>query len=172
MRLTGVLITVAISLLLQTVLARYTVGVRWSVDLVLVGVIYAGLRWGPVAGMLAGTLGGLLQDLIAQDIVGVGGLAKTLIGFAVGVVGAQFVLVRPQGRVVIVAVATIVYRLMVGGLYGAIGGRAGMVWSDILIQTGLNAAVALVLFQLTESLPGALERGRANRRATLNRRKW
>jgi len=172
MRLTGVLVTVAISLLLQTVLARYTVGVRWSVDLVLVGVIYSGLRWGPVAGMLAGTLGGLLQDLIAQDIVGVGGLTKTLIGFAVGVVGAQFVLVRPQGRVVIVAVATIVHRLMIGGLYGAIGGRAGIVWSDILIQTGLNAAVALVVFQLTESLPGALERGRANRRATLNRRRW
>ena len=113
-----------------------------------------------------------LQDLIAQDIVGVGGLTKTLIGFAVGVVGAQFVLVRPQGRVVIVAVATIVHRLMMAGLYGAIGGRPGIVWSDILIQTGLNAAVALVAFQLTESLPGALERGRANRRATLNRRKW
>jgi rod shape-determining protein MreD len=172
MRLTGVLVTVAVSLVLQTVLARYSVGVRWSVDLVLLGVIYSGLRWGPVAGMLAGTLGGLIQDWIALDIVGVGGLTKTLIGFAVGVIGAQFVLVRAHGRVIIVAVATILHRLILVGLYDVIGGRAGVLWSDILIQTGLNAAVALVGFQLIESLPGALERSRANRRATLNRRKW
>ena len=38
----------------------------------------------PVAGMLAGTLGGLLQDMLSGGIVGVGGLAKTLVGFAAG----------------------------------------------------------------------------------------
>jgi len=172
MRLTGVLITVGISVLLQTLLARYTVAAPWAVDLVLVGVVYAGLRWGPVAGMLAGTLGGLLQDLLSRDIVGVGGLTKTLIGFTVGAVGAQFVLVRPQARVIIVAVATILHRLMMIGLYTLIEGGAGVPWKGVLIQTGLNAACALVAFQLTESLPGAVERGRANRRASLNRRKW
>ena len=97
MKLTSVLVTVLVAVVLQVTLARYTVGGRWVFDLVLVGVVYAALLWGPVAGMLAGTIGGLLQDVLAGDVVGVGGLAKTLVGFAAGVVGTQFVLVRPHG---------------------------------------------------------------------------
>lgn len=179
MRLTGVLITVSVALLLQALLARYTAGSQSTVDLVLLGVIYAGLRWGPVAGMFAGTLGGLLQDMIAGDVVGVGGLTKTLIGFAAGAIGAQFVLVRPQARMIIVAVATVLHRLMMIGLYALIGSAdataprwPGVPWSAILIQTGLNAICALVVFQASEGLPGAIERSRARRRASLNRRKW
>ena len=53
------------AVVLQVTLARYTVGGRWVFDLVLVGVVYAALLWGPVAGMLAGTIGGLLQDWLA-----------------------------------------------------------------------------------------------------------
>jgi rod shape-determining protein MreD len=178
-RLTGVLITVSVALLLQVLLARYTVGGRATADLVLVGVTYAGLRWGPVAGMFAGTLGGLSQDLIAGDVVGVGGLAKTLIGFAAGAFGAQFVLVRPHARMIIVGVATVLHRLMMIGLYALIGSAGaaeqrwpGVPWTGLLVQTGLNAVCALVLFQMSEGLPGVIERGRARRRASLNRRRW
>src|SRR5262245_32906322 len=172
MRLTGVLITVAVSLLLQTLVAHFFIAYEWMVDLVLVGVIYSGLRWGPVAGMLAGTLGGLVQDLISAQTVGVSGLTKTLLGFVVGTVGAQFVLVRPQARVIIVAVATVLHRLMLLGLFGVIGGGTVVPWKAILTQTGLNAVCTLVGSQLTEALPGALERSRASRRAALSRRKW
>jgi rod shape-determining protein MreD len=178
-RLTGVLITVSVALLLQALLGRYTAGGRATIDVVLVGVIYAGLRWGPVAGMLAGTLGGLLQDMMTGDVVGVGGLAKTLVGFAAGAFGAQFVLVRPQARMIIVAVATVLHRFMMIGLYAVIGSAGatgprwpGVPWTAILIQTGLNAVCALVVFQASEGLPGAVERNRARRRASLNRRKW
>jgi hypothetical protein len=45
-------------------------------------------------------------------------------------------------------------------------------WTAILIQTGMNAVCALVVFQASEGLPGAVERNRARRRASLNRRKW
>jgi rod shape-determining protein MreD len=173
MRLTGVIVSIALSLFAQALLARYTAGKLWVPDLVLVGVLYSGLRWGPVAGMLAGTVGGLSQDLMSGGpIIGVGGLTKTLIGFAVGAIGAQFVLVRPQARLVITALATVLHRLMMLGLYAAIDRPSGIPWKDILIQTAITAACALVAFQLTEAVPGALERGRANRRATLNRRKW
>ena len=179
MRLTGVLISVSVAVVLQALLSRYTAGARWTVDLVLVGVIYAAMRWGPVAGMFAGTLGGLLQDLLAQDVVGVGGLTKTLLGFVAGAGGAQFVLVRPQARMIIVAVATLVQGVMLTGLHTLIesadgGGQSwpGVPWTAILLQMGLNAAAALVAFQATEVVPGAIERGRANRRASLNRRRW
>ena len=64
MKLTSVLLTVLVAVVLQVTLARYTVGGRWVFDLVLVGVVFAALQWGPVAGMMAGTLGGLLQDVL------------------------------------------------------------------------------------------------------------
>jgi rod shape-determining protein MreD len=173
MRLTGVIVTVTVSVLLQTLLARYTAGQRWMPDLVLVGVLFSGLRWGPVAGMLAGTTGGLIQDLIAgESIIGVGGLTKTLVGFAVGAIGAQFVLVRAQARVIITALATILHRLMILGLNALLEGPSGVPWGDILIQTALTALCSLVAFQLTDAVPGAIERSRASRRATLSRRKW
>ncbi len=84
MKLTAVVAAVIVAVLLQVTLARYTVGGRWVFDLVLVGVVFVALQWGPVAGMLAGTIGGLLQDVLSGGIVGVGGLAKTLVGLRRG----------------------------------------------------------------------------------------
>ena len=51
MKLTSVLVTVLVSVGLQMAAARVSVGGRWQIDLVLVGVTYAALIWGPVAGM-------------------------------------------------------------------------------------------------------------------------
>ena len=53
-----------------------------AVNLVLVAVVYLALSYGAVTGMLAGTFGGLAQDALAGGIVGLGGMTKTLIGFA------------------------------------------------------------------------------------------
>ena len=64
---------------------------RLRIDLVLVAVAYAALAFGPVVGLFAGTLGGLAQDALSAQIIGVSGLAKTLVGFVSGVVGSQFI---------------------------------------------------------------------------------
>jgi rod shape-determining protein MreD len=96
------------------------VGGRWVFDLVVVGVVFAGLQWGPVAGILSGTMGGLMQDVLSGEIVGVGGVAKTVVGCAAGAVGAQFVLVKPSARMLIVAGSTLVHRVIVLSLYGMI----------------------------------------------------
>ena len=80
-----------VALALQTILAGLLIGGRIAVNLVLVAVVYVALAFGPVTGLLAGVVGGLTQDALAGGIVGIGGLAKTLIGFAVGVLGAQFI---------------------------------------------------------------------------------
>ena len=88
MRLARVLLTVAVALTLQMTLARYAVAGRWVFDLVVVGVIYAAFYWGPAAGMWTGTLGGLMQDALSGDVVGLGGFAKTVVGYGAGVLGA------------------------------------------------------------------------------------
>ena len=47
----------------------------------LIVVVYVGIKSGPVTGLLAGTVAGLIQDALSSGILGIGGLAKTLVGF-------------------------------------------------------------------------------------------
>ncbi len=178
MRLAWVLVTVVVAVLLQVTLARFTVGGRWVFDLVLVGVVYAALQWGPVAGMVTGTIGGLLQDMLSTGIVGVGGLTKTLVGCAAGIIGTQFVLVKPRARLIVVAGATVAHRLLLIVFYAVIDSSkptfhwSGVPWTAILAETVINSACAFVAFQATEGLPGAIARGRMSRRSSLSRRSW
>jgi rod shape-determining protein MreD len=172
-KLTYVLATIVVAVLVQVTLARYTVGGRWVFDFVLVGVVFAAVVWGSVAGMLAGTMGGLLQDVLSDGIVGVGGLAKTLVGFATGIVGAQFVLARPSARALLVTGASVVHRLLILALYGLIDQRwPSLSWNAMLAETVLNTLFGLIAFHITATLPGAVERHRMSRRSSLSRRNW
>jgi rod shape-determining protein MreD len=170
---TSVLLTVAIAVTLQLMLARYTVGGTWLFDLVLVGVVYAALTWGPVAGMLAGTCGGLIQDVLSNDIVGTGGLAKTIIGFTTGALGAQFVVVRPAPRLLLFAGASFLHRLTILGLHALVDQHwPGMPWAAMLGETGLNSVCGLVAFRASDGWPGLWNKGREARRSGLKRREW
>jgi rod shape-determining protein MreD len=171
-KLAAALLTMAVAVVLQLALARYAVGGRWPFDIVLVGVVYAALNWGPVAGMLAGSAGGLVQDALSNDVIGTGGLAKTLIGFAIGEIGTQFVVARPTARVALLVGASIVHRLLLTGLHALIDQR----WQPlsagaILAETLFNAACGLIAFQLGEALPDLASR-RQSRRTGLKRREW
>lgn len=173
MKLTSVLATVLLAVTVQAALARYTVGGVWVFDLVLVGVVYVALQRGPVAGILAGTLGGLLQDLLAGAIVGVGGLTKTVVGFAAGVVGAQFMLAKPGVRTLILLVATVVHRGMALALMALIDQQwPPFGWGAMAAEAAINGLVGFVAFQLADAAPGLMERGRMSRRSSLSRRRW
>ena len=60
--------------------------------------------------MFAGTLGGLVQDALSSGVIGIGGLAKTIVGFLAGVVGTQFIVAQPLPRFVVFFGATIAAR--------------------------------------------------------------
>jgi len=172
-KFTSVLLTVTIAVLLQIALARFTVGGNWVFDLVLVGVVFAGLQWGPTAGLVAGTMGGLLQDLVAGEVVGVSGLAKTIVGFLAGVIGTQFVLTRPHARSIIVAAGSVAHRVLMLALVGLIEQQwPGATWGAMLAETGLNTAAGFLLFQGITGLPGMVARRRASRRTSFGRRQW
>jgi rod shape-determining protein MreD len=173
MKLAAVLLTIVGATFLQVAFARFTLSGGVVFDLVLVGVVFAALQWGPVAGILSGTVGGLLQDLLAGDVIGVGGLAKTLVGCAAGIIGTQFVIARSHARMIIVALATVLHRLLIIGLRGLIDQHwPVMPWGAILAETGLNAAAALLAFYAVQTLPTALARQRGSRRSSLSRRQW
>lgn len=168
MKIAGVLAAIAVALALQTTLARFAIGGNTAVDLVLVVVIYAALAGGPVSGLLAGTAGGLAQDALGGGLVGVGGLAKTLVGFVVGIVGAQFIVVQPVPRFVVFFVATLVHAACFYGLYALIEPRGFPVVAALTQAVG-NGVVGVAAFQVAGLLSGGPRprrgRGRFGRRA-------
>src|SRR5687767_13789016 len=91
---------------------------------VLIAVVYLALSMGALTGLLAGVAGGLAQDSIAGSIVGISGLSKTLVGFLVGVLGAQFIFSQPLPRLVMFVGSTFVDELCFQGLHAMVGGQA------------------------------------------------
>jgi rod shape-determining protein MreD len=173
MRLARVLVVVLAAVLVQLVLARYAVGGRFAFDFVLVGVVFVALQSGAVGGMVAGTVGGLLQDVFSGGIVGVLGLVKTLVGYAAGAFGTRFVVAKAHARALIVGAATLVHGLMASGLHAIIDQAwPTLRWTTLLQEVFVNVIVGWVAFQVTESLPGAVARGRARQRSQWSRRRW
>jgi rod shape-determining protein MreD len=166
-----VLIAVAGALVLQTTLSGLLVGGTIAVNLVLVGVVYVALTYGAVTGLLAGAAGGLIQDALSGGIVGIGGLSKTLVGFVVGVLGAQFNLSTSVPRLVMFVAATFLHELVFGGLQAIAGGRPFAVhYSTTLVQALINGLIGVTAFLVVEQGPGALNRRRMSRASLTKRR--
>ena len=163
MRAIGVVLALAAALVLQTTLTGVVRGVV-PVDLVLVVVVGSALAFGPVAGLLAGTVGGLLQDALTSGILGMGGLAKTLVGFAAGQFGTQFIVTAALPRLVVYAAATAAHAAVLMGLYSFLGLRS---FPDplpgVAIQAVGNAIVGVLGVRAMDAMPRFLERRRANR---------
>lgn len=165
MRTAGVLIAVALALALQTTLQRFVVAGTTAIDLVLVAVVYIALTSGPVSGMLAGSVAGLIQDQLSTGVLGIGGLAKTIVGFVVGAIGQQFIVTAALPRLVTFVGATAAYQALFMGMYVVLGQRSFPApWAAIASQALGNAIVGMIAFSIIEALPGVMERRRAGRR--------
>ncbi len=173
--LTALFITIALAL--QTTLARFLTTRAQLVDLVFVAVVYIALMRGPGPGLIAGAIAGLAQDSLAatgvsvvaigsatftaRSVIGVGGLAKTVIGFLTGIIGSQFIVARPLPRALVFFTATVAHAIMFLGLYSVLAPGYG--WTPyrvIFSQAGANAAVGVLIAQIADSLPGFVDRRR------------
>ena len=164
MKAAGVILAVAAALALQTTAARFLVRGSIAVDLVLVVVVYVALTSGPATGLLSGTFAGLAQDALSSSVIGIGGLAKTLVGFLAGIIGTQFIVTASLPRFVVFFAATVLHGIVFMGLYVVLDLRHfDAPVSAVAGQATANAVVGVVAFQLVELLPGAVERRRAGK---------
>jgi len=164
-RAAGVFLAIALALALQTTLARFVVGGTAALDLVLVVVVYVALTTGPVSGMLAGSVAGIIQDALSSGVIGIGGLAKSIVGFAAGVIGQQFIVTAALPRFVMFLAASVAHAAVFMGLYVLLGLRTfPSPWAAILSQAVGNAVVGMIAFTIIEGLPGIVERRRMRRR--------
>lgn len=172
MKVAWVVVAIAVALSLESILARYAIVAGPTVDLVLVLVVYVALTAGPARGMLTGTVGGLAQDALSGGVIGVGGLAKTVVGFLAGVAASQFIVTRPLTRFMAFFVATIVHALCYGGLYSLLSPAREFAppYRAVLAQAVGIAIVGLVAFQVAQLLPELLQRRSASRARADRRR--
>lgn len=170
MRTAAVLAALAVALVLQTTLAGMSMTGGTRVNLVLVAVVYLALSYGAVTGLLAGTVGGLAQDAIAGGVVGIGSLSKTVVGFLVGVLGAQFIVSTPVPRFLMFVGASFVHEVCFQAVYALVESRGfRMQYSAAVVQAFVNGAVGIVAFLLVERGPEMFQRGR---RSPSSRRRY
>ena len=171
MKTAAVIVAIVGALALQTTLSGMLTGEAIAVNLVLVAVVFLALSYGAVTGTLSGMIGGLAQDALAGGIVGLGGMTKTVIGFFVGVLSAQFNLSTTVPRLVMFVAATVVHQVVFEGLHALIGGRPfALQWSALLIQALANGLLGIVAFLVVEKGPEAAQRRRAGRSSLSQRR--
>lgn len=165
MKAVRVLIAVALALVLQTTLARLLVGGALTIDLALVVVVYVALGSGPVAGMLTGSVAGITQDALSIGVIGIGGLAKSIVGFAVGVIGRQFIVAAALPRLVILLGAAVAHAGVFMGSYVLLGlGSFPSPWSAMAGQALVNTVVGVIAFTAIEIFPMAVGRKRLSKR--------
>jgi rod shape-determining protein MreD len=157
----GVLLAIALAFALETTLPRF-IRTLPAVDLLLIVVVYVGLTEGPLAGLLTGAVAGLVQDFgLSNGVIGIGGLAKTVVGFFSGVVGTQFIVAQPLPRFVVFFAATAVHQAITIGLGVLLDLRSfGTPYAAVAGEALVNSTLGIVAFQLSELLPGAVERRR------------
>ncbi len=152
------------ALALQTTLAGLVIRGTAAIDLVLIVVVYIALKSGPAAGLVGGTAAGLIQDALSNPILGIGGLAKTVVGFMAGVLATQFILNGPLPRLVLLILATFLHAAIFMGLYMLLDLRQFPDPLPSVVGQALgNGFVGVVAFQLIEWLPGFVDRRRAGR---------
>jgi rod shape-determining protein MreD len=160
----GIMLAIALALALQTTIARFVVSGTVAVDLVLVVVVYVALSSGSVSGLTTGTVAGLIQDSLSTGVIGIGGLAKSIVGFVTGIVGTQLNIAEPMARFVVFFTATVVHQAIVIGLDAVLGFRPfGTPYAAVAGEALGNAVVGVAAFQLVEMLPGAVDRRRMGR---------
>jgi rod shape-determining protein MreD len=117
----------------------------------LVVIFFAVARRSPVAGLLTGSLVGLLQDSLTLQPIGMYGIAKTVVGFGASSLGARLDVDNVGARFLVTlffyGVHEVVYFTVARGLVGL---TLEWSWGHELGAALLNAATAAIVFTLLD----------------------
>lgn len=153
------------ALVLQSVIGYQLVGRQSFLDLPLVVVVSGAIFVGPTVGLLAGTLVGLSQDALSGGVLGVAGMAKTLVGFVAGVMATQFIVSSLLPRFVVFVSMTWVHGVCFLGVYAMIEqAGVGSPWRLLLLQSLVNGGVGVIATGLVERGPDVWRRRRGHQR--------
>ena len=161
MKVAWVAFALAAALAVQTTLVQMVAGTGAPLDLVLMVVIVVAIVNGPRAGLWTGALGGLLQDALSGGVIGMGGLAKTVVGYLGGQFAAQFMVTRLWHKALVFVGGSLLHAaLFVGGYSLLFDDRVVVTQRDLLMQAAANTVVGLVVAVGLQTIPDEVERQR------------
>ena len=152
-----------IALAAQTTLAGYVFRSSTAIDLVLIVVVYVAIKSGPVTGVLAGTVAGLIQDALSAASWALAGWPRPWWGSCRGCWAPSSSLTAPLPRFLLLLVATALHAAIFMGLYTLLDLRQFPPYPSIVGQAFGNAFVGVMAFQMIEWFPGFVDRRRAGR---------
>jgi rod shape-determining protein MreD len=153
---------IVLALLAQLLLPRFGGRLFGYCDFLLLVVVGQAIAGPRVQATLIGTACGLLEDAFTGLVFGLGGFAKTVVGFAGSTFDQRFMIEAPLTQALVFAGATLLQellRLILLFLLFGLGGTAGL-FPDILGLTIGNAVGGTLLLRLA----------RLDRRLTVERR--
>lgn len=117
----------------------------------LVTIYFAMSRRNPVTGLLQGSIIGLIQDSLTRDVIGMYGIAKTIVGFMASQLGGKIDSDNPGSRFLI----TLFFYIIHQAVYFAVA--RGLVrqpidwrWTHELLGGIANALLAIFLFAMMD----------------------
>lgn len=101
------------AVLVETGLAHLVTAPGRYLDPFLLVVVYCALVFGETHGMLAGAAAGWVQDaLFGGRVLGISGLSKLLVGYAVGIGAGRFLIATTAARALVVMLASLADALL------------------------------------------------------------
>jgi rod shape-determining protein MreD len=154
----GLVLALVAQSMLSTLLPQHAL----MLDPFLIVLVYVALHQGETPGMVVGSLAGWIQDVFfGGQVMGLSGLTKLLLGFAVGVASARFHLTEPAARVLVLFVASLadslVFRQLAVAFELPVLPLSAL---GIVSRAALNAGVGLALYEAMERKWGRERRAR------------
>ena len=151
-RALGTAAALAGAVLVETALGYIVPSPGRYLDPFLLVVVYCALAGGETHGMLAGAAGGWVQDaLFGGRVLGLSALSKLLVGYAVGLGGARFLIGSTAARALVVLLATLADALLVQWLASVFSVEATALTPLALASRAtVNALGGGLLFALIE----------------------
>lgn len=156
------LLALLLSLAFQAALGRWVPGLHRYLDVLLLPVLWYALSLSQRSAMLVGFAAGTLQDAWFQTgVFGISGFSKTLLGWALGGLGARFEMNRVWGWFSAGILTTLADRLLQAGLLRLLDQQPGRLQAA---ELGLRSAATGLLATLVFAMLNRARRRDAVRR--------
>jgi rod shape-determining protein MreD len=117
----------------------------------LVVIFFAVARRSPVAGLLTGSIIGVLQDSLTHQPIGVYGIAKTVVGYGASSLGVKIDVENAGTRLLVVLFFSLVHEVVYFAVArGLVGLTLRWSWPHELLSAVANAILAVPLFFLLD----------------------
>jgi rod shape-determining protein MreD len=117
----------------------------------LVTIFFAVARRRPIPGTITGALIGTVQDAFASPVIGLNGIAKTMIGYLASSLGVRIDVENPGSRFIMTFAFCVVHRIIYMIIErGLVNGTEPWMWAHTLLSSVANALLAVALFALLD----------------------